>query len=74
MQALSLSRSSGARRAPSLFGFVARLREARALARQRAALARLDDAMLADIGLTRDEAAREASRSAWDAPRRWTTC
>lgn len=41
------------------------------LARTRAHLARLDDHQLDDIGLTREEAAREAARRAWDAPRHW---
>jgi uncharacterized protein YjiS (DUF1127 family) len=34
-------------------------------ARQRDALARLDDAMLRDIGITRAEAARECERPFW---------
>lgn len=42
-----------------------------ALARQRRALARLDDAALADLGLTRDAAAREAARPVWDVPSHW---
>ncbi len=33
--------------------------------RSRAALARLDDHLLADIGLTRDHAKREASQPFW---------
>lgn len=51
--------------------FFERLRTARALARQRRALADLDDAQLRDIGLTRDQAHREAERPAWDAPHHW---
>lgn len=35
----------------------------------RQSLARLDDAMLEDIGLTRDEARKEARR--WDVPSNW---
>jgi uncharacterized protein YjiS (DUF1127 family) len=50
-------------------GPVARLRTALALHRQRQHLAALDDALLNDIGLTREDARREASRSVWDAPR-----
>ena len=42
------------------------------LYRQRQALARLDDAALADIGLTREEADSEARRPIWDAPRHWS--
>lgn len=34
-------------------------------ARQRRALAELPDELLADIGLTRDEARREAARGFW---------
>ncbi|WP_170607119.1 DUF1127 domain-containing protein [Ruegeria arenilitoris] len=37
------------------------------LARQRRSLARLDDHLLDDIGLTR----REATRHIWDAPDNW---
>ena len=39
--------------------------------RQRAALARLDDAALADIGISRSEAREEAARPFWDAPDNW---
>lgn len=52
-------------------GLAARLRAAFALAAQRRQLAALDDALLADIGLTREEAITEASRRAWDVPRHW---
>lgn len=48
-----------------------RLVGALSLARQRRALARLDPAHLADIGLTREEALAEASRPVWDAPEYW---
>lgn len=50
---------------------LARLTTAIALRRQRAALAALPDSMLADIGLTRDEALAEAQRPLWDVPARW---
>ncbi len=50
---------------------LARLGSAVAIARQRRALRDLDDAILRDIGLTRDEALREATRAFWDAPRHW---
>lgn len=54
-------------------GFFARLLRSVTLGfyarRQRGALARLDDAGLADIGLTRDQAIAEASR--WDVPTNW---
>ena len=41
------------------------------LARQRRALARLDDPALEDIGVTRAEADTEAARPIWDAPEHW---
>lgn len=41
------------------------------LARQRRALARLDDRALHDIGITRSEAQSEAKRPVWDAPENW---
>lgn len=44
---------------PSLFAMIA-------VYRQRRHLARLDDAALNDIGVSRDEAEREASRPFWD--------
>lgn len=34
-------------------------------------LARLDDAALRDIGLTRDQAITEAARPVWDVPDHW---
>ncbi len=39
--------------------------------RQRRALARLDDAALDDIGVTRRQAEAEARRPVWDAPANW---
>ncbi|MCA0042942.1 DUF1127 domain-containing protein [Celeribacter litoreus] len=68
MQTLSLSLRSGARRAPSLFS---RFLNSLELRRQRKALAALDDALLEDIGLTREDAIREAQRPSWDAPCHW---
>jgi uncharacterized protein YjiS (DUF1127 family) len=49
------------------FGRRTRVRAARrrALARQRAALARLDDRLLADIGLTREAQIVECSKLYW---------
>lgn len=41
------------------------------LFRQRRALAQLDDARLADLGLTRSEAETEARRPVWDVPVHW---
>jgi uncharacterized protein YjiS (DUF1127 family) len=42
-----------------------------ALRRERARLAQLDDHILADIGISRDQALAEASRPVWDAPQHW---
>ena len=42
-----------------------------AVARSRRALSKLSDEALTDVGLTREEAHEEASRSIWDAPSRW---
>lgn len=68
MLTLTLQRASRARPAQSL---LSRFFQARAVARQRKALAALDDTILEDIGLTRIEADREAARPAWDAPQHW---
>ncbi len=38
---------------------------------QRRALAKLDNARLADLGLSRQEADVEAGRAFWDAPQHW---
>ncbi len=47
------------------------LRRAACLYRQRNALAKLDDHMLADIGVSRGEALRESERAIWDVPSTW---
>ena len=39
--------------------------------RQRAALRKLDDAALHDLGLSRAQAESEAARPVWDVPARW---
>lgn len=56
------------RRSGGLFAFAAR---AAAVSRQRAALRRLDDQALFDLGLSRAEADAEASRPFWDVPQTW---
>lgn len=48
---------------PTLFK---NLRQMIAIARQRKTLAKLDDAQLRDIGITRTEAKKEASRAPWN--------
>lgn len=47
------------------------LRNLFALSRQRRALARLDDRVLDDIGVSRDKALQEAQRPVWDVPQNW---
>ncbi|TVQ51984.1 MAG: DUF1127 domain-containing protein [Rhodobacteraceae bacterium] len=47
-------------------GVFERLAEMRRLARSRRALSALDDRLLADVGLDRDTALREARRGFWD--------
>jgi uncharacterized protein YjiS (DUF1127 family) len=56
---------------PTLSDLLRRVTLMRAAHRQRLALARLDAAALADIGITPDEACAEARRPAWDIPQRW---
>lgn len=56
------------RRGSSLFAL---LRRALAARRERGALARLDERMLIDIGLTRDQARAETARPMWDVPPHW---
>ena len=55
----------------TLADLVKRLRLAATARRQRAQLARLDDAMLADIGVSPCQAAAESARPAWDVPSTW---
>lgn len=61
-------RKAKAARGPRLWRWLQSLRATR---RQRLHLDRLDDRLLADIGLTRAEAAAEAARAPWDAPAHW---
>ncbi|MCA0203347.1 MAG: DUF1127 domain-containing protein [Proteobacteria bacterium] len=63
--------SVAAARRPVLRRVLKALATARALRRQRIDLAALDDQMLADIGITREQAQREARRPLWDAPSYW---
>lgn len=55
----------------SLLGALPYLRLAPSIAASRARLVEMDDAMLADIGLTRGEALAEAARPIWDVPANW---
>ena len=52
-------------------GLWRRLFDLAALAQSRRALARLDDRLLRDIGLTREDAEAELARPPWDAPSHW---
>jgi uncharacterized protein YjiS (DUF1127 family) len=47
------------------------LRQLYSVWQSRRALAALDDAALADIGISRVEAQNEAARPFWDAPQTW---
>jgi uncharacterized protein YjiS (DUF1127 family) len=50
---------------------IARLFAALEITRQRRQLRELDDHQLRDMGITRAQAAREASKAPWDAPLSW---
>ncbi|TCO70899.1 DUF1127 domain-containing protein [Rhodovulum euryhalinum] len=58
-------------RLPELSGLVRRISLGLCAAHQRRRLADLDDAMLRDIGLTREQARAEARRPVWDVPKSW---
>ena len=49
-----------------------RILAALAVRRERRTLLDLDDHLLGDIGLTRDEARQESERDVWDVPANWT--
>ena len=51
--------------------FLGRVMQALTLRRSRRALANLSVAQLEDIGITRQEADKEAARPLWDAPAHW---
>jgi uncharacterized protein YjiS (DUF1127 family) len=57
-------------RLPSLASVWGMLRRWRQLARERGQLARLDDAALKDLGLSRADVLQEAERPFWDDPLR----
>lgn len=59
------ARRKRGRTAPFLAALMARLRLWAARRRQRHRLAELDDYLLADIGLSREEAAAEVSKPFW---------
>ena len=53
---------------PATMGLLSRVADALAIRRQRRALLALDDRMLADVGLSRADAYREAHRPFLDMP------
>lgn len=68
MSTLSRSSSYGLSRSISLIGATFSLL---ALSRSRQTLADLDSRALDDIGVTADQARREAIRPIWDVPANW---
>ncbi|QFT73738.1 DUF1127 domain-containing protein [Ruegeria sp. THAF33] len=56
---------------PAKRSLVSLISQAFELSRQRRNLAKLDAAVLDDIGVTREEASAEAKRFFWDAPQFW---
>ena len=58
-------------RARTPFRLFSALRRFAITARTRRDLARLDERLLRDIGLTRHEADMEVSRTPWDVPPHW---
>ncbi|MFK7876608.1 MAG: DUF1127 domain-containing protein [Paracoccaceae bacterium] len=57
--------------APSRVNLFAFARTAAAVRRQRAALKRLEDSELVDLGISRTDADAEANRPFWDVPNTW---
>jgi uncharacterized protein YjiS (DUF1127 family) len=58
-------------RARSPFRLFSALRRFGSITRSRRHLSRLDEHLLRDIGLTRQEAETEAFRAPWDVPPHW---
>lgn len=59
--------------APRNLNVFARLQAHFQLMRSRRALAALEDHLLRDVGLSRQDAQNEAKRPLWDAPSTWRT-
>ena len=57
--------------APARQSLLARLTQILTLSRSRRALKHLDDHLLHDIGLNREQAEAEMRRPVWDAPSHW---
>jgi uncharacterized protein YjiS (DUF1127 family) len=68
MRSLTLPRSH---RHFSLAGILQAILSRGELRRARNRLAQLDDHLLSDIGLTREEALKEAAQKDWNAPDHW---
>ncbi len=58
-------------RRPALRSPLALIGEIFAVWQQRRVLARLDDTRLCDLGISRADAQREATRPVWDVPTGW---
>jgi uncharacterized protein YjiS (DUF1127 family) len=65
------ARTVTARHTSGRTGFLARLSDLLILRSSRARLATLDDHMLRDVGITREQARSELDRPLWDAPAGW---
>ena len=52
-------------------GFLTRIVMAHSTWRQRQVLDRLDNSALNDIGISRDQARKEAQKPVWDVPAHW---
>ncbi len=70
MTSFTTTRRASAHR-PVFTGVFGRIANSFGVWRQRRHLAKLDDAALADIGLTRAEALRESQKPIWDVPQHW---
>lgn len=65
------ARALAARPNARTHGLLARLSHLLALHSSRVRLATLDDHMLRDVGITREQAQAELDRPLWDAPSGW---
>ena len=53
------------------FGLFRRFKQIASLSKERAELSKLTSQQLKDIGITPDQAQKEAARPAWDLPENW---
>ncbi len=65
------SRSRTILKSRQRFSFIRFIALALRAFRQRRQLSKLDNRRLRDIGVTREEAAKEAGRHVWDVPHTW---